>query len=146
ETEGGTKLYGVSGRVRRPGLWELPLGTPLGELLEEHAGGMADGYGFRACLPGGASTGFLTAEHLDVALDFASVQAAGSRLGTGTAIVLDDRTCPVAFCANLEVCCARESCGWCTPCRDGLPWTAKLLRAIEEGRGRPGDVERLRQQ
>src|SRR5690606_17376691 len=95
-------------------------------------------------LPGGASTGFLTEEHLGLKLDFASVQAAGGRLGTGTAIVMDDRTCPVAFCANLEDFFARESCGWCTPCRDGLPWTAEVLHAIEEGRGRPGDLERLR--
>src|SRR5690606_28281545 len=93
--EGGTKLYGASGRVKRPGLWELPLGTPMRALLEEHAGGMQDGVRFRGVLPGGASTDFLTDDHLDVAMDFESVQKAGSRLGTGTMIVLDDRTCPV---------------------------------------------------
>jgi len=143
--DGGTKLYGASGRVRRPGLWELPLGVTLREVLEEHAGGMRDGYRFRGVLPGGASTDFLIADHLDVRLDFEGPVKAGSRLGTGTMIVLDDRTCPVGMCANLEMFFARESCGWCTPCRDGLPWTHKLLTAIDDGRGQPGDLEILEQ-
>ncbi len=141
--EGGTKIYGVSGRVTRPGLWELPLGTTLGELLFEHAGGPRDGRRFKGCLPGGASTDFLVEEHLEVPLGFAAVAKAGSRLGTGTVVVLDDRTCPVGMVKNLEVFFARESCGWCTPCRDGLPWTAKLLGALERGEGEPGDLERL---
>jgi NADH-quinone oxidoreductase subunit F len=143
--DGGTKIYGVSGRVKRPGLWELPMGTPLREILEEHAGGMREGYGFRGVLPGGASTDFLTADHLDLPMDFDAPQKAGSRLGTGTMIVLDDRTCPVAMVQNLEEFFAQESCGWCTPCRDGLPWAARLLRAIEEGQGAPGDLEILEQ-
>jgi NADH-quinone oxidoreductase subunit F len=142
-TDGGTKLYGVSGKVKRPGVWELPMGTTVREILQEHAGGMRDGLGFRGLLPGGASTDFLVEEHLDVKMDFDSVQAAGSRLGTGTMIVLDDRTCPVGMVQNLEHFFAQESCGWCTPCRDGLPWTAQLLQALEDGRGRPGDVEQL---
>jgi NADH-quinone oxidoreductase subunit F len=71
------------------------------------------------------------------------MQAIASRLGTGTMVVLDDQTCPVGFVLNLQRFFARESCGWCTPCRDGLPWTARLLQAIEEGRGQPGDLERL---
>jgi len=141
--EGGTKLYGASGRVNRPGLWELPLGTTLRELVEEHAGGMRDGYRFRGALPGGASTDFLLEEHLDVKMDFQSVQQAGSRLGTGTIIVLDDRTCPVGMVHSLEKFFARESCGWCTPCRDGLPWAARLLAALEAGHGRAQDLEIL---
>jgi len=141
--EGGTKLYGASGRVKRPGLWELPLGTPLGELLEEHAGGMQDGVRFRGVLPGGASTDFLTGDHLDVAMDFESVQKVGSRLGTGTMIVLDDRTCPVGMVRNLEDFFAQESCGWCTPCWAGLHWVADLLCDLEEGRGEAGDLDRL---
>jgi len=143
EGEGGTKLYGASGRVRRPGLWELPLGTPLGEILETHAGGMQDGYTFRGCLPGGASTDFLTTAHRDVPMSYAGGAEAGSRLGTGAIIVLDERTCPVAMCANLERFFARESCGWCTPCRDGLGHAANLLEAIERGDGRPGDLDVL---
>ena len=139
--EGGTKLYAMSGRVKRPGLWELPLGTTLREILEVHAGGMKDGYAFRALLPGGASTDFQTA--LDVPMDFDHEVRAGSRLGTGTAIVLDDRTCPVGFVLNIERFMARESCGWCTPCWSGLAWVEKTLSAIEDGRGRPGDLEIL---
>jgi NADH-quinone oxidoreductase subunit F len=141
--DGGTKIYGVSGRVKRPGLWELPMGTSAREILEEHAGGMRDGYGFRALLPGGASTEFLLDEHLDVAMDFTSVQKVGSRMGTGTMIVLDDRTCPVGMLKNLEHFFAQESCGWCTPCRDGLPWAERLLAAIEAGEGEAQDLEIL---
>ena len=119
------------------------MGITLRELLEEHAGGMQDGLSFRGVLPGGASTDFLVEQHLDVKLDYGSVQAAGSRLGTGNVIVLDDRTCPVGMVRNLEHFFAQESCGWCTPCRDGLPWTEKVLAAIEEGRGQKGDLGRL---
>jgi NADH-quinone oxidoreductase subunit F len=114
------------------------------EILEEHAGGMRDGLKFRGLLPGGASTEFLLEEHLDVRMDFNSLQKVGSRMGTGTMIVLDDHTCPIGMLQNLEEFFAQESCGWCTPCRDGLPWTAQTLQAIEEGRGQPGDLERLR--
>jgi NADH-quinone oxidoreductase subunit F len=141
--EGGTKLYGVSGRVKRPGIWELPVGTPMRELVEEHAGGMLDGLRFRAALPGGASTGFLVEEQLDTPMDTASVAKAGSRMGTGTMIVLDDRTCPVGFVHNLEKFFARESCGWCTPCREGLPFVEQTLEAIERGQGRSEDIQVL---
>jgi len=140
--DAGTKLYGASGKVRKPGLWELPMGTPLGEVLDR-AGGMREGHRFRGCLPGGASTDFLVTDHMDVPLDFDAVEKAGSRLGTGCLVVLDDRTCPVGFVQNLEAFFAQESCGWCTPCREGLPWTARILRAIDEGEGRPGDLEKL---
>jgi NADH-quinone oxidoreductase subunit F len=133
---GGTKLFGVSGKVKNPGTWELPLGITMRELLEEHAGGMIDGYKFRGALPGGASTDFLIEEHLDVQMDFKTVAAVGSRLGTGTMIVLDDKTCPVAFIHNVEKFFALESCGWCTPCREGLPWVEKMLSSIEEGTGK----------
>jgi len=141
---GGTKLYGVSGRVKRPGLWELPMGTTAREIVEQRAAGMLDGYRLRGFLPGGASTEFLLAEHLDVAMDLKSVAALGSRLGTGTMIILDDKTCPVGMVHNLMRFFARESCGWCTPCREGLPWTAHVLGAFEAGQGRPEDIERLR--
>ncbi len=142
--DGGTKIYGVSGKVKRPGAWELPMGTTIREILEEHAGGMLDGVKFRGLMPGGASTDFLVEEHLDVKMDYESVQKAGSRLGTGTMIVLDDHSCPVGMVHNLENFFARESCGWCTPCREGLPWVASILKAIEEGQGQPDDLEMLR--
>jgi NADH-quinone oxidoreductase subunit F len=141
--DAGTKLYGISGRVNKPGIWELPMGVTMRELLEVHAGGMKNGFKFRGALPGGASTDFLVTEHLDTKMDYLSVAAAGSRLGTGTMIILDDQTCPVGFVHNLEHFFAQESCGWCTPCREGLPWTEKLLLSIENGEGRHEDLELL---
>ena len=138
--DSGTKLYGVSGRVKKPGLWELPIGTTIREIIEEHAGGMQEGYQLRGILPGGASTDFLVEEHLDLPMDYGSIQAAGSRMGTGTMILMDDRTCPVGISINLQHFFAQESCGFCTPCREGLPWLEELLRDIEEGRGQPGDM------
>ncbi len=142
-TEGGTKLYGASGKVKNPGLWELPMGTTAREILEEHAGGMRDGLQFRGLIPGGASTDFLIEEHLDTPMDYSSVMTVGSRMGTGTMIILDDQTCPVALVENLEHFFAQESCGWCTPCRDGLPWVEKILHAIEHGEGRMEDLDKL---
>jgi NADH-quinone oxidoreductase subunit F len=140
--DGGTKLYGVSGKVKRPGLWELPMGTTIREILE-CAGGMRDGVRLRGLLPGGASTDFLTDRHLDAKMDFSELQKYGSRLGTGTMIVLDDQTCPVGMTWNLEHFFAQESCGWCTPCWSGLGWAEQILKAMEEGHGEPGDLEKL---
>ena len=141
--DGGTKLYGMSGRVKRPGLWELPLGTSITEILEEHAGGMQAGYECRAALPGGGSTAFVMRADFDVAMDFTSVQKVGSSVGTGNILVLDDRRCPVGMLLNLEHFFAQESCGWCTPCRDGLPWVERILAALEAGEGEPGDLDTL---
>ncbi len=138
--EGGTKIFGVSGRVKNPGWFELPMGSTIREILEVHAGGMADGYKFRGVIPGGASTDFLIEEHLDTPMGFDSVMKVGSRMGTGTMLVLDDRTCPIGLVENIEKFMAQESCGWCTPCRDGLPWVHKVLHAFEEGDGRPEDI------
>ncbi len=142
-SDAGTKLYGVSGKVKKPGLWELPMGTSIREIIEVHAGGMRDGVKLRGILPGGASTDFLTEEHLDVKMDFDSVQKAGSRLGTGTMILMDDKTCPVGMCLNLEHFFAQESCGWCTPCWSGLNWAEKLLLSIENGTGKMEDIDKL---
>ena len=141
--DSGTKLYGVSGKVKKPGLWELPIGATIREILEDCAGGMRDGFKLRGLLPGGGSTDFLTPEHLDVKMDFGSVEKAGSRLGTGTMIVLDDKTCPVGMVRNLEHFFAQESCGWCTPCWAGLQWIEQILSALEAGEGRPEDLEKL---
>jgi NADH-quinone oxidoreductase subunit F len=141
--DGGTKIYGVSGKVKRPGLWELPMGTPMREILEDHAGGMREGLRFRGVLPGGASTDFLVEEHLDTPMDYENVQKAGSRLGTGTMVVLDDQTCPVGMVWNLEHFFAQESCGWCTPCWSGLAWTEKILFAMEQGKGSTRDLDTL---
>ena len=139
----GTKIYGVSGRVKKPGLWELPIGTPIREIIDTHAGGMQDGYKLRGLLPGGASTDFLVEEHFDLAMDFNTIREAGSRMGTGTMILMDDSICPVDMSRNLQHFFAQESCGFCTPCREGLPWVEQLLLDIEEGRGKPGDLDLL---
>src|SRR5688572_15314954 len=141
--DAGTKIYGVSGKVKNPGAWELPMGTSMRELIEEHAGGMLNGYKLKGVLPGGASTDFLTTEHLDIKMDFKSVASAGSRLGTGTLVVMDDATCPVGFVHNLQHFFAQESCGWCTPCREGLPWVETILLSIEQGTGTAEDLEIL---
>ena len=143
--DSGTKLYGVSGRVRRPGLWELPFGVSAREILEEHAGGMKEGCALKCWLPGGASTDFLMPEHLDLAMDFDTIAKAGSRMGTGLLTVVDDRRSILSVVRNLEEFFARESCGWCTPCRDGLPWSVRLLAALERGEGQLGDIETLEQ-
>ncbi|MBV8842175.1 MAG: NADH-quinone oxidoreductase subunit NuoF [Bryobacterales bacterium] len=143
--DGGTKLYGVSGKVKRPGLWELPMGTPVREILEDHAGGMRDGLKLRGLVPGGASTEFITDADLDLPMDFKGLAKAGSRMGTGTMIVLDDNTCPVGMTWNLMQFFARESCGWCTPCWSGLGWAERLLAAMEDGNGEQGDIEKLEQ-
>jgi NADH-quinone oxidoreductase subunit F len=143
--DGGTKMYGASGRVKNPGVWELPLGATMREVLEGHAGGMLPGRRLRGLLPGGGSTRFVLEGSLDVKMDYESMVQAGSRLGTGTMIVLDDQTCPVGALLSLETFFARESCGWCTPCREGLPWVARLLSALEQGEGTRDDIAVLEQ-
>ena len=140
--DGGTKIFGASGHVAKPGLAEFGLGVKLGDVLE-HFGGIRNGRQLKGLLPGGGSTPFLTPEHLDTPMDYDGVGAAGSRLGTATMIVFDDQTPIVGVLKNLEHFYAQESCGWCTPCRDGLPWVEKMLIGLEEGRGQPGDIELL---
>ncbi|MDA1074237.1 MAG: SLBB domain-containing protein, partial [Proteobacteria bacterium] len=141
--DAGTKIYGVSGRVNKPGLWELPMGTTIREIIETHAGGMQTGYELKGILPGGASTDFLTPAHLDLPMDYASIQAAGSRMGTGTMILMDNTICPVGISRNLQHFFAQESCGFCTPCREGLPWLEQLLGAIEAGDANADDLALL---
>jgi len=143
--DAGTKIYGVSGRVNRPGLWELPMGTTIREIIDTHAGGMQAGYALRGILPGGASTDFLTTEHLDLPMEYGAIQAAGSRMGTGTMILMDDSICPVAMAKNLQHFFAQESCGFCTPCREGLPWVEQLLADIEAGAAAHEDLALLEQ-
>jgi len=141
--DAGTKIYGVSGRVNKPGLWELPMGTPIREIIEVHAGGMCDGYKLRGYQPGGGSTDFLLPEHLDTPMDYNEIGAIGSRMGTGTIIVLDDKNCPVDMVLNLVSFFAQESCGWCTPCREGLPSATYILQQIENGKGKLEDLDYL---
>jgi NADH-quinone oxidoreductase subunit F len=131
----GMKLFCASGHVANTGCFELPLGIPLGEIIDGPCGGMRPGSRFKACLPGGASTPYFTPEHWNVPMDFDAVAKAGSRLGTGGIVVFDQDTCMVAVTLNLVRFYARESCGWCTPCREGLPYVVHLLERIESGEG-----------
>lgn len=140
----GTKLFCLSGHVANTDCFELPLGMTLGEIIDGPCGGMRPGSRFKACIPGGASTPYFTASHRDVPMDFDPVAKAGSRLGTGGIIVFDQNTCMVAVTLNLTRFFARESCGWCTPCREGLPFVRHTLERIESGRGELGDIDILR--
>ncbi len=142
----GTKLYGLSGHLEKTPCLELPIGVSLREVVEVHGGGVRGGRKFKACLPGGASTPYLTAAHLDIPLDFEPLEAVDSRLGTGGVTVFDETTCMVRATLNLNRFFARESCGWCTPCRDGLPYVNWLLEKLERGAGTFDDVENLRGQ
>jgi NADH-quinone oxidoreductase subunit F len=141
--EGGTKLYGVSGRVKKPQLIEAPMGTTARELIER-CGGLSGNGVLRCFQPGGGATGFLEADDLDTPLDFGHMQRAGSMFGTGTLIVLDQTACPVGVVARHLAFYARESCGWCTPCREGLPWAARIVRDLEDGTASASDIEVLR--
>ncbi|ACM19626.1 NADH dehydrogenase I, F subunit [Geotalea daltonii FRC-32] len=139
----GTKLFCISGHVRNTVCVELPMGMTLGEIIDGPCGGMLPGRKFKACIPGGASTPFFTADHFAVPMDFDAVAKAGSRLGTGGIVVFDENTCMVGVTLNLIRFFARESCGWCTPCREGLPFVHEVLTRMEQGRGREEDLEIL---
>jgi NADH-quinone oxidoreductase subunit F len=141
----GTKIFCVSGKVNRPGCYELPMGVRLSEIIETHAGGMRDAAQFKACLPGGASTAFLTPEFYDIEMDFETMKKAGHRLGTGAIMVFDHKTCLVEATLNLTEFFARESCGWCTPCREGFPYLRDLLWRIEHGQGQEEYVSTIKQ-
>ncbi|WEX90204.1 NADH-quinone oxidoreductase subunit NuoF [Sinorhizobium garamanticum] len=139
----GPKLYCVSGQVRKPGLYELPMGIPLKELVEEHAGGPLPGRKIKAVIPGGVSAPVIPEHALEVGMDFDSLSAAGSMLGSAGVIVVDDSTCMVKVATRIIEFFHHESCGKCTPCREGLNWVVKVLRRIEAGEGAPGDLEQL---
>jgi NADH-quinone oxidoreductase subunit F len=145
ESGAGTKLYCVSGKVKRPGCYELPMGTRLIEILEGGSGGMSPGSEFKAFMPGGASTSLLPKRFTDLRMDFDPFKKAGHRLGTGAVIVFDHKTCLVGATLNLMEYFARESCGFCTPCREGLPYIRDLLWRIERGEGRDDFPAMLRQ-
>lgn len=143
EKSTGPKIFCVSGHVYRRGVYEFPLGISLRELLYEHAGGVPGGKAIKAVIPGGASTPPLTADQLDITLDFESLEGAGSALGTGAIIVLDEDTCMVDVARRSARFFAHESCGRCTPCRVGTQRAVDVLEAIEAGRGVPEDLDRL---
>jgi NADH-quinone oxidoreductase subunit F len=143
EKSKGTRLYCLSGHVNRPGNYELPLGTPMRTLIEDFGGGVRGGKRLKAIIPGGSSTPFLTVEHLDLPLDYESVAAAGSMLGSGGVVVLDEDTCIVGAVLRMTEFYRDESCGKCTPCREGTFWLVQLLERLEEGHGKESDIALL---
>lgn len=143
EASPGPKLFCISGHVRRPGLYELPMGTMLRDLVEGHACGPESGRRIKAVIPGGISAPMFPEADIDIAMDFDSLAAAGSMLGSGGVIVMDDTTCMVKATRRMMAFFHHESCGKCTPCREGLHWVVKILGRIEEGNGRADDLEEL---
>ena len=143
EKNGGPKLYCVSGQVKRPGVYEAPMTVTLRELVEGRAGGARDGRRLKAVIPGGSSVPMLMPDQLDTQASFDGVQKAGSLLGSAGIIVLDDTTCMVWLAENLLHFYRHESCGKCTPCREGTDWLLKILQKIERGRGQMSDLDLL---
>lgn len=144
EKSPGTKLFCVSGHVQRPGNYELPLGFPLKDLIYDVCGGLRPGRTLKAVIPGGSSVPLLNAEEVQVCtLDYEGVVAAGSMLGCASVIVMDDSTNVVKQVRRMVDFYAHESCGQCTPCREGTQWTARILRRIEDGRGTEADLDTL---
>ncbi|NDY96072.1 NADH-quinone oxidoreductase subunit NuoF [Wenzhouxiangella limi] len=140
---GGVKVFSVSGHVNRPGNHEVPLGTPFAELLDL-AGGVRDGNALKGVIPGGSSMPVLPAETMmDVTMDYDALQKAGSGLGSGAVIVMDETTCMVSACTRIARFYYAESCGQCTPCREGTGWMYRVLRRIQDGKGRPEDLDLL---
>jgi NADH-quinone oxidoreductase subunit F len=141
EKSTGPGIFSISGKVERPGNYEAPMGTTAGELIESYAGGVRDGKELKAFTPGGSSTPFLTSEHLGVQMGFDEVAAAGSLLGTKAMIVLDERDCVVDAVLRFTQFYAHESCGKCTPCREGTWWLTRVLNRMEGGHGRMEDID-----
>jgi NADH-quinone oxidoreductase subunit F len=143
EKSPGTKLFNMSGHLVRRGNFELPLGFNLKELIYDVCGGIRDGRSLKAVIPGGSSVPILAAHEIDIAMDYESVAAAGSMLGTASVIVMDDRTNMVKQVRRMVDFYAHESCGQCTPCREGTAWLGRILRRIEDGYGRMEDLDHL---
>ncbi len=140
---GGTRLFCIAGHVNRPGIFELPMGFPLRRMIEECAGGIPGGKKVKAIIPGGSSTPVLTADQLDTPMDFDSVAKAGSMLGSGGVMVMDEDTCMVEVAQRIMHFYAHESCGWCIPCREGTAWLRKMLDRFHSGGGRPSDIAQI---
>lgn len=143
EKSPGPKVFGVSGHVNKPGLYELPMGVSLREIIEEHCGGMKDGKRLKAVIPGGVSAPLLMPDELDTAMDFDTLAAKKSMLGSGAVIVMDESVCMVKSAYIVNRFFSHESCGKCTPCREGTSWVTNILKRIEYGEGKAEDIELL---
>ena len=143
ENSGGSKLFSISGNINKPGVYEIPMGTPFSELLEM-AGGMKDGRPCKAVIPGGSSSPVIPGEQmLDLTMDYDAIANAGSMLGSGAVIVMDDTNCMVKVLDRMSYFYYEESCGQCTPCREGTGWLYRVVNRIETGQGRWEDLELL---
>ena len=140
---GGTRLFCLSGHVAKPGVYELPLGYNLKQMIYEVGGGIANGNKLKAVVPGGSSVPVLKAGEIDVAMDFDAMMKAGTMLGSGGVVVLDDQTCIVKFALRTMQFYKHESCGWCIPCREGTDWLQKTLRRFHAGGGVAKDIENI---
>lgn len=141
----GPKLYSVSGFVEKPGVYELPMGITLREIIYDHCGGIKGGGSLKAVIPGGISTPVLPPDMIDCKMDFVNLPKSGSMLGSGAVMVFDESVCLVRVCMRAMKFFEHESCGKCTPCREGTGWMRNILERIEDGQGRSGDVELLQE-
>ena len=138
---GGTRLFCLSGHINRPGVYELPMGFPLRRMIEEVGGGVLGGKKVKAIIPGGSSCPMLTADEMDVSMDYDSVAKIGSMLGSGGVVVIDEDTCMVKMAQRIMKFYAHESCGWCIPCREGTAWLKRLFDRFHSGAGIPEDPD-----
>jgi NADH-quinone oxidoreductase subunit F len=138
---GGTRLLCIAGHVNKPGIYEVPLGMNMKKFIDEVAGGMRGGKKLKAVVPGGSSCPLLKADEVDLAMDYDAVAKAGSMLGSGGMVVLDEDTCMVDFARRIMHFYAHESCGWCIPCREGTAWLKKMLDRFHAGYGRSEDID-----
>jgi len=141
--DGGTRIFGVSGMVNKPGIYELPVGTTLKEIIFEHAGGMKKGKTLKAVIPGGMSAPILTPDEIDITMDFDALMEAKSMLGSGAVIVIDEDTSMLEVLRLVAKFYSHESCGQCTPCRIGNAWIHKTVDRIANGAGKKGDIDNI---
>ncbi|MFH2037737.1 MAG: NADH-quinone oxidoreductase subunit NuoF [Candidatus Zixiibacteriota bacterium] len=143
EKSKGTKIFSLSGHVKKPGNYEVEMGTPLSYLINDLGGGVLDGHQIKAIIPGGSSTPMMLPDQIDTPLDYESIAVAGSMLGSGAVVVMHEKTCMVHVAKILTHFYRHESCGKCTPCRDGTGWLEQIINRIEAGEGEEGDIEKI---
>ena len=141
--DGGTRIFGVSGMVNKPGIYELPVGTKLKDIINNYAGGMKEGKKLKAVIPGGMSAPILTAEEIDITMDFESLVEAKSMLGSAAIIVIDQETSMMDVLKRVTKFYSHESCGQCTPCRIGNSWINKIVTRLAEGKGKKSDLDKI---
>jgi NADH-quinone oxidoreductase subunit F len=141
--DGGTRIFGVSGMVKNPGIYELPVGTNLKDLIFKYAGGMKEGKKLKAVIPGGMSSPILKADEIDITMDSDTLMKADSMIGSGAVIVLDEDTSILDVLTIITKFYSHESCGQCTPCRIGNSWIKKIVTRISRGEGKDGDIDNI---